>query len=169
MRNFLFYPKYKYINFKDKKNDLFYNMNLYYSRNSISWYRKHALINLEIEEPNRIHILKYFKKLKNSRVSISPFGWGEINYRDYESLIYGSLLLKPNMSHIDTWPNLYRSDLFTSYHWDCSDLKVKLEELLRNYSKYQIIAKRANKFYLDFLEPSLLRKSIFKRLKGLLP
>ena len=31
---------------------------------------------------------------------ISPFGWGEICFRDFESIILGKLLIKPNCDHI---------------------------------------------------------------------
>ena len=53
---------------------------------------------------------------------ISPFGWGEICYRDYEAIIGGALLIKPDMSHIHTWPNIYNENNYFSISWDCDEI-----------------------------------------------
>ena len=39
----------------------------------------------------------------NSKISFSPFGWGELGVRDYEIILGGSLLVKPRMDHMQTW------------------------------------------------------------------
>ena len=39
-------------------------------------------------------------------------GEREINYRDYESFLSGSVLIKPDMDHVDTWPNYYLKKSF---------------------------------------------------------
>ena len=62
-------------------------------------------------------IFKYYKKLSESKVCVSPFGWGEINYRDFESFTYATLLVKPDMNHLKTWPQLYNSKNMVSYDW----------------------------------------------------
>ena len=31
---------------------------------------------------------------------LSPFGWGEICYRDFEAIMCGNILVKPDMSHL---------------------------------------------------------------------
>ena len=36
------------------------------------------------------------------------FGWGEICYREFESVINGCPFMMPNMSHIKTYPNIYK-------------------------------------------------------------
>lgn len=53
---------------------------------------------------------------------ISPFGWGEICYRDFEAIIGGALLIKPDMSHIQTWPNIYNKNNYFSISWDCNEI-----------------------------------------------
>jgi hypothetical protein len=79
-------------------------------------------------------------RLEIGRVAgaLSPFGWGEICYRDFEAILNGALLLKPDMSHLETWPNTYKP--FTSYiplAWDCSDLLERTEEALQNFQLLQ--------------------------------
>ena len=75
--------------------------------------------------------------MRNSKVVISPFGWGEINVpRDYEVALSGSVLLKPDISHLDTWPNIFNKDTVVQYKWDLSDLSELVEKILNNYDDY---------------------------------
>ena len=53
---------------------------------------------------------------------LSPFGWGEICYRDFEAVLGGAYLIKPDMSHINTWPNIYQEGMYHSLNWDVSDM-----------------------------------------------
>ena len=46
----------------------------------------------------------------SSKLSKSPFGWGDICIRDFETFICHSCLVKPDMSLIETWPNYYIKD-----------------------------------------------------------
>ena len=59
---------------------------------------------------NRIGRKNYLSELSKSKISVSPFGWGEIAYRDFETFLHKSILLKPSMSHISTWPKLYQEN-----------------------------------------------------------
>jgi hypothetical protein len=45
--------------------------------------------------------------MKINKLIFSPFGWGEINYGDFEGILSGDALVKPAMSHLQTWPELY--------------------------------------------------------------
>ena len=79
-----------------------------YNRNTINYHRElYSELFSNFCQLNRISRRKYFKELKNSNFSFSPFGWGEICYRDFESFLYKCILIKPDMDHIETWPNLY--------------------------------------------------------------
>jgi hypothetical protein len=73
----------------------------------------------------------YFDELRRSKLSIGPFGNGEISSRDYEAIICGAALVKPDMSHMETWPELFQVDrTFVPHKWDLSDLKEKVQTLL---------------------------------------
>jgi len=86
---------------------------------------------------NKLNRDRYFSEICNSKVVVSPFGWGEINTpRDYEVALSGAVLLKPDISHIDTWPNIFNEDTVVQYKWDLSDLSLKLQDIVTNYDKY---------------------------------
>lgn len=153
----------------DKKNiDLFYNMNVIYSRQTVAWYRKNAFHNLNLSVPERIRTFRYFNQLRKSRVSLSPFGWGEINYRDFESFISCSLLLKPNMSHLETWPNFFQKSNYIAYDWSGDDLEKKYENIKKNYSSYFKVAKEGHDYYFSQIQKNTLKKNIHKRITNLI-
>ncbi len=56
------------------------------------------------------------------RGMLSPFGWGEVCYRDFEAAIGGAVLIKPDMSHVQTWPNIFTNDSYISLSWDLKEL-----------------------------------------------
>jgi hypothetical protein len=90
----------------------------------------------------------YLKELATSKVSISPFGWGEICYRDFETFICGSLLIKPSMSHVHTFPNLFiENETFIPVHWFLDDLPEKIETVISNYKDYKHIAVQGQEEY----------------------
>ena len=60
----------------------------------------------------------YIQECNHIYGMLSPFGWGEICYRDFEATLGGNLLLKPNMDHIKTWPNIYTEDSYFKLDWN---------------------------------------------------
>jgi hypothetical protein len=92
---------------------------------------------------------KYNCEMKKTLFTISPFGWGEICHRDAEAFMYGSILIKPNMDHIITKPNLFLKDeTYVDFNWDCSNLIEKVNNLIDNKTEFSEVAKQGmNKFY----------------------
>jgi hypothetical protein len=97
---------------------------------------------------------KYFSELENSKIMIAPFGFGEITLREFEGFITGCLILKPNMQHIETWPNFYIPDeTIIEHDWDLTDLITKLEDCYSNYDKYIDIAHNGQRLYEKHVNP----------------
>ena len=99
---------------------------------------------------SKLSLPDYFSELRNSQIGVGPFGVGEITLRDFEIIICGSALLKPDTSHLETWPNLFQPDkTFISHKWDLSDLEEKIEFALGNNDLRIHIASEAQKVYKD--------------------
>jgi hypothetical protein len=165
----MLFPPQKKIN-KTKDREIFFRMNMKYSRMTVQWHREQAEKKLNLNnECSRINVFQYFNELSRSKVSISPFGWGEINYRDFETFLCGSLLIKPKMNHLKTWPNFYRdgTDLIT-YDWSCNDLHKKVSEIINNYNQFKHIAINGQKNYIDFLKNKDLKEKILIKLKNII-
>jgi hypothetical protein len=86
----------------------------------------------------------YYRELCDSKMVLSPFGWGEVCFRDFEAIISGSLLLKPDMSHMKTWPDVYIPyETYIPLKWDGSDIKEKAETYLADDAARARITKNA--------------------------
>jgi hypothetical protein len=107
---------------------------------------------------------RYYAELFDSKMVLSPFGWGEVCFRDFEAIIAGSLLLKPDMSHLKTWPDVYIPyETYVPLNWDGTDIKVKTETYLADEKERSRIARNAWEQYrsvLGSLEDRFL--SLFK-------
>lgn len=84
---------------------------------------------------------KFLNELEKSKVCFSPFGYGEVCWRDIEAILSGSVLLKPDMSHLITEPDLYRNEeTYVSVNWDFSDLEEKVHGLLEDRDRREKLA-----------------------------
>jgi hypothetical protein len=131
--------------------DISARFGLSHTRPSVVAHRKAVATRLHARgvDTRRIPLKDYFNEMRNAKISVSPFGVGEFCYRDYESIICGAALLKPDMSHLRTWPELYRNeDTFLSHKWDLSDFDDKVDLLLADDDKRIGIAENAQKKYL---------------------
>lgn len=76
----------------------------------------------------------YVNGLWNSKISLSPFGMGELCFRDLESMMFGTIILKPSHKEVDTLPNIMVDDkTFISCKYDWSDLEEKIDYILSNF------------------------------------
>ena len=163
------YPTVFYSPYLKRTNDISCRINTRYERDTVAWFRKMAIEILSNKiKTNRLKSFQYYNELTNSKITISPFAWGEINYKDYESFIYGALLMKPDMSHLKTWPNYYiDGETYLSYKWDCSDLLDVVEDALLNYKKHREIAVAAQEKYRSMLLSNDAVNEFVERLKAI--
>lgn len=90
----------------------------------------------------------FLRELNRSKAVLSPFGWGEVCFRDFESYAAGATLLKPSMEHCETWPDVYKAnETYVPIKWDLSDLSQVLEEV--GSARYQQIARNGQALYKD--------------------
>ena len=85
----------------------------------------------------RISQQEYYDKMMNSKIVIAPFGYGEMAPRDIESSMFGSVLFKNDMSHIDTEPNIYHDKAtYIAIKWDWSNLEEKIDMVLSDWDRW---------------------------------
>ena len=90
----------------------------------------------------------YLKNIKISKAIFSPFGYGEICLRDFETFIAGAALIKPNMEHIETWPNLYeKNETYISLPWKVKEWGTLINDILKNDENLLKIAKKGQNAY----------------------
>ena len=127
---------------------IYSRMGLNFPRETISYQRKKLA---ELVGPQaRVSRRQYYREMKKSRVVVSPFGWGEINTRDFEAFIYGNLLVKPSMDHLETFPNFFQpNETYLPYRWDLSDMEEVIFGANDNYPSHREIAIEAQRRYIS--------------------
>jgi len=92
----------------------------------------------------------YMSELKNSKVVLSPFGWGEITLKDFEVFLTGGMLLKPSLDHMETWPNFYeKGATYLAHDWDLHDLERRIDWAIENDTTRQEIARNGQQRYIE--------------------
>jgi len=87
---------------------------------------------------------QFVEVMKRSKVGLSPFGMGELCYRDLELIQWGCLLIKPDMSKVITEPDFFKSmKTYVPVKPDWSDLNETIEKVLANFKDYQYIIDNA--------------------------
>jgi hypothetical protein len=108
--------------------------------------------NYQIEYGGKLPYHEYRAEMGRTRVAPSPYAWGEICFRDFECFLSGATLLKPDMGHLETWPDHFEPDVtYVAHAWDFSDFQEKTRELLESPARCQRIARSGQKRYLATL------------------
>lgn len=76
---------------------------------------------------------KYMQTLYDSKLCISPFGYGEVNIREVECIVAGTPTIKPNIECVKSTPFIYGNGFTLDCKSDFSDLKDVVEFALSNY------------------------------------
>jgi Glycosyl transferases group 1 len=99
---------------------------------------------------NRVPREEYYSELRRSRICVSPFGYGEACGRDVEAIICGCLLVKPDMSHHRTYPNIFvPGETYVSVRWDYTDLAETCGRYLDQETERARIADNAYRVLAD--------------------
>lgn len=94
--------------------------------------------NIFTAEIGNVPLDDYYRLMSRSKIVVAPFGYGEIAPRDAESAQVGAILIKPDMDHIQTVPNIYTDPQnFMNAEWDYSDLGSIIDGLLTDYKLQQ--------------------------------
>lgn len=120
-----------------------------YDSDVVEFHRRSLLSTLEeldgiAYRVGRVSRNEYYEEMARSRAVLSPFGWGEICYRDFEAMLFGCALLKPSLRHLETWPDLLREgETYVALPWDADAARGRMEEVLSNHSLLAYVAANA--------------------------
>jgi hypothetical protein len=127
------------------------------------WYQDYRLTGLEtldalegrhrLSGSGRISPKAFLAEMALSKICFSPFGWGEVCFRDYEAVSVGALLLKPRMDHLETSPDIYVPfETYVPVEWDYRDMVDRIEHLLSHPDEAARIARNARRRLRDYYE-----------------
>jgi hypothetical protein len=123
-----------------------------------AWYRRSAAAlltplrrDLAVTESCRIPRRRYLRELWRSKIAFSPFGWGEVCFRDFEAACLGCALVKPAMAHLSTSPDLYiPSETYIPVRWDLADLERTIRTYIARPDECRRIAGNARRRFLEY-------------------
>ncbi len=161
-------PCNRMIAFKDtklktpKKTDINFVGKTSYHIPEIRTHRKHAIKILnslnykKIIKTKKIEYQDYLKSLVKSKIVVSPWGYGEICYRDVEAIYTGCILVKPDISFVDTWPPIY---YFPCKH-DWSNLIDVIQQILDSWNTLEEFRYKNRENLLRCLNENLLAQRV---------
>lgn len=120
-----------------------------YARNTVAHQRRRiAQLLADRMSTDKLGRRAYMSEMRRARLVVSPFGFGEITLKDFEAILCGAALLKPDMSHLETWPDLYRSnETIVTHKWDLSDFMEHIEAAGDERDRLAEIAAAAQETY----------------------
>ena len=88
-------------------------------------------ISIRVADSRALKPAEYEDAIYRSKLVVSPWGWGEACYRDYEGFLAGCVVVKPRSDFVISSPDIFRGGYFVYCKPDWSDLKEKIEEGLK--------------------------------------
>lgn len=111
-----------------------------------------AIPKVKLFEGSGVSWRQYMNELANSKLCYSPFGYGELCWRDIEAFVSGAVLVKPDMSHLNTLPNLYKgNETYLPIKWDFSDVSEVVQSILKDEERRRAIATNAFERVRDYI------------------
>ena len=150
---FLRYPSSKLRTTENRRISVSCRMGTYYKRETVSYQRRQIRSLLpEYVQSKKLRRGAYFSELRKSHAVLSPFGLGEITLKDFEVFLTGGLLLKPDMGHLETWPNFYRDrETMLTFRWDLNDLDQVIGFVEAEKNQTEHIAREGQTHYLQYV------------------
>jgi hypothetical protein len=126
----------------------------YHRYRALSRERIEALArSLSISHSGRVSRRRYLVELCRSKLVVSPFGWGEVCFRDHEALAAGAVLVKPSMAHVETRPDIYVDhETYVPLRWDLADLEEVVRRCLEDPRRSRRIAENGRRRLADYFE-----------------
>jgi len=143
---------------RERKYDIFLRASCNWPRASVAFHRQELVRRLDELLQNKpemtgsvkghIPLKVYRETMQNSKITFGPFGWGELNIREYEALIFGCLLFRPDISYMETWPDIFiDEETCVFYKWGFEDLEEKIDALLSDDKRRVEIAQNGQEAY----------------------
>lgn len=91
---------------------------------------------------------EYVNILRRSKMTLSPYGMGEVCFRDFEIIQFGSIMIKPDMGNVKTTPNIYIPyETYIPCNYDWSNLNEVIDDVLTNWDNYKDIPENARRVF----------------------
>lgn len=109
---------------------------------------------------------QYYADILNSKAVLCPWGWGEATYRDYEAMALGAVVIKPDTSHVEAWPDIYRAgETYVPSRPDFVGVHAKIQDIRDNWESYRPMREQARRLVVEAWQPEAIAGRIADLLK----
>lgn len=108
---------------------------------------------------------EYISTLQNAKITISPWGWGEACFRDYEAMLHGCEVIKPATYEMKSNPSIFNEDnmTFCNPHW--TGLETLIKDRLATWGERAEQRKQTQRLVLDAMSITY-QASILEQILG---
>ena len=111
---------------------------------------------------------RYYHSIVTSKCVLCPWGWGESSHRDYEAMLLGAVMVKPNTDYVETWPNIYQAGkTYVICEPDFSDAHEKIDHIVEHLDDYLSMRILARKLILDAWSDEAIAERMATQIKEL--
>jgi hypothetical protein len=112
-----------------------------------------------ISVTDRLDENEYIEKLSDSKICVACWGYGEFVLMDFYAFYCGIVLIKPDTSHVLTYPDLYQNNItYVPCKPDFSDLETKIQMVLENYENFIPMLEQNRKMLMNIDETDLVER-----------
>lgn len=112
---------------------------------------------------------EYCREMWQSKAVLSPWGWGEACYRDYEAMLMGAVLIKPDTDYVDSWPDIYHSgETYVPCSLDFSDLPGIALTIERDWESYRPMREKARALAMEATSTAAITARLVDSIRRLL-
>jgi hypothetical protein len=111
----------------------------------------------------------YEQMMLNSKSCISPWGYGETCHRDFEAMVHGAIIIKPDLDYCITYPDIFRSDLsYVKCDRNFSDLTDRIDYVRGNPIKMKQMRQDCNWLITEARKPKNIAKHLSDKFRYLI-
>jgi hypothetical protein len=102
---------------------------------------------------------EYNASMLESKIVVSPWGYGELTYRDYEAMYAGCVLIKPDSRFVRAWPDvLQNGTTYVPCAPDWSDLAAQVDRVRDTWDSFEPMRRRNRQTLLDHWHPDTIAR-----------
>lgn len=110
-----------------------------------------------VPQGERLEYHDYIGLLKQSKIVISPWGWGEWSHKDFEILMSGCVVVKPRVDIFKLHPPIFEHNVTAiSVKEDLSDLEEAIMPFLTDMPRAQAMATRQQGVFRKYAKPEVM-------------
>ena len=107
---------------------------------------------------------QYLETIRRTKVCVSPWGYGEWCFRDFEAYLSQSVLIKPRTDFVKMLPDIFNKSEF--FYLECepdlSDLSQVVDSALSRFEELEPKLAQNRKNILEFMNPTKLASNFHK-------